>query len=105
MNSPSREEYQDDLRGLHKRISDNKKAAEEAREKINGKLDKILELTRVGESKVERFFQSYQDLKVQVEGADGSGGLKKKLNASKGRTGARLARWPYWSFILGCLSK
>ena len=72
---------------------------------LEGKLDKLLERQGKIGNKVDVFLNSYQDLKIQVEGADGEGGLKKKLNASKKWSGARLALSPYWSLFLGFLNR
>lgn len=101
MSEPNREE----LKSIWKEISAHSKDDTERFKGIGEKLDKIIDRQSDIRNKVDVFLSSYQDLKVQVEGKDGEGGLKKKLNNSKERTGARLAPWPFLSLFFGFLNK
>lgn len=101
----SRDEHRQDMKDIHGRISHCEDKWDDKQDEMKAKLDLIIDRQSSVLGKVDMFLKSYQDLKVQVEGVDGEGGLKKKLKISKERTGARLAHWPLLSLFLGYLNK
>lgn len=60
------------------------------------------------EARTERsrmLFQKLDDIRDGCVSHDEFKGIKKKSTLSKKSSGARLARWPYWSLFLGLFGK
>ena len=83
----SRKEYREDITSLHKRISDKETVAEAAREKINEKLDRLIQ----GQSNLNHVASQFEDLKKKS--------MTSKVTTKHGKAGRLAGR--FWFLPAG----